>query len=84
MQYFYRRIRIQEAQKHTDPDPQHWSLPLISSMIYVYWIVLMPGLESGDILLHNLKYDETVVKFHQDWGSVTALTFRTDGKLGTC
>jgi U3 small nucleolar RNA-associated protein 21 len=47
-------------------------------------VVLAPGLESGDILLHNLKYDETVVKFHQDWGSVTALTFRTDGKHGTC
>jgi U3 small nucleolar RNA-associated protein 21 len=42
-------------------------------------VVLAPGLENGDILLHNLKYDETVVKFHQDWGSVTALTFRTDG-----
>ncbi|XP_023323395.1 WD repeat-containing protein 36 [Eurytemora carolleeae] len=41
--------------------------------------VVAVGLRSGDILLHNLKYDEVVVKFHQDWGAVTALAFRTDG-----
>ena len=35
------------------------------------------GLSSGKIILHNLKYDETVCSFHQDWGPVTALTFRT-------
>merc|ERR1712130_240119 len=40
----------------------------------------MGGLLSGDIYLHNLKYDETVVKFHQDWGAVTGLGFRTDDK----
>ena len=41
--------------------------------------VVAIGLESGDILVHNLKYDETIVKFSQDWGAVTGLTFRTDG-----
>ena len=35
------------------------------------------GLQSGKILLHNLKFDEVVMSFHQDWGPVTALTFRT-------
>ncbi|KAG8232513.1 hypothetical protein J437_LFUL012669 [Ladona fulva] len=37
------------------------------------------GLTSGRIILHNLLYDETVVDFRQDWGPVTAITFRTDG-----
>jgi len=41
--------------------------------------VVAIGLESGDIYLHNLKFDETVVKFKQDWGPVTGLSFRTDG-----
>ena len=41
--------------------------------------VVAVGLESGDIFVHNLKYDETIVKFSQDWGAVTGLAFRTDG-----
>ena len=41
--------------------------------------VVAIGLENGDIMVHNMKYDETVVKFSQDWGAVTSLTFRTDG-----
>lgn len=35
------------------------------------------GLQSGKIILHNLKFDEVVMTFHQDWGPVTALSFRT-------
>ena len=35
------------------------------------------GLQSGKIILHNLKFDESVMSFQQDWGPVTALTFRT-------
>lgn len=38
------------------------------------------GLQNGKILLHNLKFDETLITFMQDWGPVTALTFRTDGQ----
>ena len=41
--------------------------------------VMAIGLASGDIVLHNLKFDETVMKFKQEWGPITALTFRTDG-----
>eukprot|EP00095_Tigriopus_kingsejongensis_P011785 maker-scaffold119_size336447-snap-gene-2.31 protein:Tk11785 transcript:maker-scaffold119_size336447-snap-gene-2.31-mRNA-1 annotation:"wd repeat-containing protein 36" len=41
--------------------------------------VVAIGLENGEIYVHNLKFDETIVKFSQDWGSVTGLTFRTDG-----
>lgn len=36
------------------------------------------GLANGKIILHNLKFDETVMEFTQDWGLVTAISFRTD------
>ena len=42
--------------------------------------VVAIGLLSGEVYLHNLKYDETVVKFQQDWGPVTGVSFRTDDK----
>lgn len=41
--------------------------------------VMAVGLENGRIILHNLKFDETVVEFKQDWGKVTGIGFRTDG-----
>ncbi|XP_030624689.1 WD repeat-containing protein 36 [Chanos chanos] len=37
------------------------------------------GLASGQIILHNIKFDETLMKFQQDWGPITCLSFRTDG-----
>lgn len=37
------------------------------------------GLDNGNIFVHNLKFDKTIVQFHQDWKEVTALSFRTDG-----
>lgn len=37
------------------------------------------GLGDGRIILHNLKYNETIIEFKQDWGPVTSLSFRTDG-----
>lgn len=37
------------------------------------------GLANGDIYIHNLKFDETILKFTQDWGPVIGLSFRTDG-----
>lgn len=40
--------------------------------------VMGVGLANGRIILHNLKYDETVMEFTQDWGLVTTLSFRTD------
>lgn len=41
--------------------------------------VVAVGLSSGQIILHNLKFDETVMEFTQDWGLVTTISFRTDG-----
>lgn len=37
------------------------------------------GMLDGEIVLLNLKYDEYVMQFKQDWGAVTGLSFRTDG-----
>lgn len=40
--------------------------------------VLAVGLADGRILVHNFSFDVTLMKFTQDWGPVTAITFRTD------
>ena len=37
------------------------------------------GLMNGRIILHHLKKDETIFELMQDWGLVTAISFRTDG-----
>uniref|UniRef100_A0A8C7DLY7 WD repeat domain 36 n=1 Tax=Oncorhynchus kisutch TaxID=8019 RepID=A0A8C7DLY7_ONCKI len=41
--------------------------------------VVAVGLSSGLIIIHNIKFDESLMKFQQDWGPVTSLSFRTDG-----
>lgn len=42
--------------------------------------VIAVGLVSGHIMVHNIKFDEMLMKFQQDWGPITAIAFRT-GKL---
>ncbi|BFY99565.1 hypothetical protein BsWGS_02605 [Bradybaena similaris] len=41
--------------------------------------VMAIGLADGQIILHNLAVDRTVVKFKQEYGPVTRIGFRTDG-----
>ncbi|XP_035583712.1 WD repeat-containing protein 36 isoform X2 [Zalophus californianus] len=41
--------------------------------------VVAIGLMSGQVIIHNIKFDETLMKFHQDWGPITSISFRTDG-----
>ncbi|XP_074033556.1 WD repeat-containing protein 36 [Leptinotarsa decemlineata] len=41
--------------------------------------VVAVGLSTGRIVLHNLKFDETILEFTQDWGLVTSISFRSDG-----
>lgn len=41
--------------------------------------VVAVGLADGQIALLNLKFDQFVMQFRQDWGPVTSITFRTDG-----
>lgn len=36
------------------------------------------GHASGLIALHHLKQDQTLMKFYQEWGPITDLSFRTD------
>lgn len=40
--------------------------------------VVAIGTKSGQIFLHNLKFDEVIIKFAQDWGPVITLAFRSD------
>ena len=39
--------------------------------------VIGVGLENGKIIIHNIKFDETIMSFSQDWGPITTLSFRT-------
>uniref|UniRef100_A0A8C5LVY1 WD repeat domain 36 n=1 Tax=Leptobrachium leishanense TaxID=445787 RepID=A0A8C5LVY1_9ANUR len=41
--------------------------------------VVAVGLTCGKIVLHNIKFDETLMSFQQDWGPITSISFRTDG-----
>ncbi|XP_070845622.1 WD repeat-containing protein 36 [Chaetodon trifascialis] len=37
------------------------------------------GTATGRIIVHNIRLDETLMSFTQDWGPITSLAFRTDG-----
>ncbi|CAG5046600.1 unnamed protein product [Parnassius apollo] len=41
--------------------------------------VVAIALANGKIILHNLRYDQTVMEFVHDWGMVSCLSFRLDG-----
>lgn len=41
--------------------------------------VIAVGLNNGKIIIHNIKYDETIVEFTQNCGVVTSIAFRSDG-----
>ncbi|XP_014768980.1 WD repeat-containing protein 36 [Octopus bimaculoides] len=41
--------------------------------------VIAVGLEDGRIIVHNIRYDESVMKFAQTWAPVTTISFRSDG-----
>ncbi|KAK2587602.1 hypothetical protein KPH14_003729 [Odynerus spinipes] len=40
--------------------------------------VVAIGLSDGRIMIHNLKFDETIFELVQDWGAVISITFRSD------
>lgn len=42
------------------------------------------GLENGNVLVHNVRLDETIMRFHQEWGPVTAIAFRTGQLVSVC
>ena len=42
------------------------------------------GLQDGGVVLHNLRYDEMLMRFHQEWGPVISLTFRTGKRCVWC
>eukprot|EP00795_Rhopilema_esculentum_P000788 gene788-10517_t len=55
-----------------------WSEPIVVLEQAPAIDVAAVGLESGKIVLHNLKYDETLMSFMQEFGPVTSISFRTD------
>lgn len=42
--------------------------------------VLGIGLADGHVFVHNIKYDEVLVKIYQEYGPVTSMSFRLDGQ----
>ena len=42
--------------------------------------VIAIGLDDGHVYVHNIKFDETIMKILQDYGSVTSMSFRLDTK----
>lgn len=40
--------------------------------------VLAIGLEDGHVFVHNIKYDEVVLKIYQEYGPITSMSFRLD------
>ena len=39
------------------------------------------GLENGKLVIHNLRTDETMMNFQQDWGPITSVSFRTGNTI---
>ncbi|TNN23461.1 WD repeat-containing protein 36 [Liparis tanakae] len=39
------------------------------------------GTATGRIIIHNIRLDETLMSFTQDWGPITSLAFRTGPEL---
>ncbi|XP_044756628.1 WD repeat-containing protein 36 [Coccinella septempunctata] len=42
--------------------------------------VVAIGLRNGDIVIHDLKMDESIMKLTQEWGTVTSISFRWDDR----
>lgn len=56
-----------------------WNVPVTSLQQAPSVDIVAIGLQDGLIIIHNIKFDETLLKFFQDWGPVVQITFRTDG-----
>ena len=39
------------------------------------------GTATGRIIIHNIRLDETLMSFTQDWGPISSLAFRTGDVL---
>lgn len=40
--------------------------------------VVAIGLDDGHVYIHNIRYDEVVMKIYQEYGSITSMSFRLD------
>ncbi|CAK9820677.1 WD repeat-containing protein 36 [Anthophora plagiata] len=55
-----------------------WSTPVTALEQAPAIDVVAIGLSDGRIILHNLKFDESLFELVQDWGSVISISFRSD------
>lgn len=58
---------------------QGWDSPVVVIEQAPAIHIVAIGLENRTIYLHNLEVDETVFQVMQDWGSITSISFRSDG-----
>ncbi|XP_078034603.1 WD repeat-containing protein 36 [Augochlora pura] len=56
-----------------------WNTPITALEQAPAVDVIAVGLSTGRIILHNLKYDESLFELMQDWGAVISISFRSDG-----
>ncbi|KAG6438520.1 hypothetical protein O3G_MSEX000035 [Manduca sexta] len=56
-----------------------WGSPVIVTEPAPAVDVVAIALGNRKIILHNLKFDQSVMDFVHDWGSVSSLSFRMDG-----
>ncbi|ESN89835.1 hypothetical protein HELRODRAFT_104619, partial [Helobdella robusta] len=57
---------------------QGWASPVTAIKQSQAVNVVAVGLKDGRIILHDLKFDESLMVFKQDWGPVTSISFRSD------
>ena len=54
-----------------------WNSPVLSLVQSTALDIVGVGLQDGRVILHNVRLDESVMTFSQEWGPVTSLSFRT-------
>lgn len=57
-----------------------WGSPVTSLVQSPSKDILGIGLKDGHIYIHDIKYDQTVIKIYQEYGAVTSMSFRLDGQ----
>lgn len=56
-----------------------WESPVTTIQQAPVIDVVAIGLANGIVVVHNLKKDETLMRFKQEWGPVSGISFRSDG-----
>lgn len=57
-----------------------WDSPVVSLVQAPSKDIIGIGLEDGHIYIHDIRYNQTVMKMYQEYGAVTSMSFRLDGQ----